>query len=231
MYARVAAENAEDLLADATLLVEGGRWARASSVAILAIEEEAKALVCCILPLLPDSAVPYFAWPFAEINRGHGFKLQMAGVIGHIVEFFLGGADASTQYTSELAELDANARSDNVLKQRGLYVGIHDGSIEHPRQCSEDVARSQVLRARRLLPVVNQFIKTTSDLPSEILEHCEAVWAAMIDAYAESGLDGMADLSNAAFGGLSTQEMADMREMVIEITEYSGGHPTESPEG
>lgn len=42
---RVAAQNAKNLLADAELLLENGRWARACALAILAIEEAGKTAI------------------------------------------------------------------------------------------------------------------------------------------------------------------------------------------
>jgi hypothetical protein len=109
-YGCAALQNARDLIADAQVLLDQQPWPRACSLAILATEEVAKASTRCILPMLSDEAAEHFAWPLDQVNRTHGLKLEIAGMLTHVLDFYMGGPDAPTRYPSDLAELNAGRR-------------------------------------------------------------------------------------------------------------------------
>jgi hypothetical protein len=87
--------------------------------------------------MLPDEAAEHFAWPLDQVNRTHGLKLEIAGMLTHVLDFYMGGPDAPTRYPSDLAELNAGRRADNERKQRGLYVGLSAGQIMQPSEITE----------------------------------------------------------------------------------------------
>src|SRR6185437_6052438 len=217
-YGRAALQNARDLIADARLLLDHQRWARACSLAILATEEAAKAFVCCMLPMLPDEAAPHFRWPLDQINRTHGLKLGTARMLTHVLDFYMGGPDAPARYPSDLGELAAGQKEDNERKQRGLYVSLSDAQIMLPSEITERDAADALERAARLAAVVAHVAEATANLPPEVQAAREGIWNAMIGAHEQSGFDGMADLSQSTFGDLPQAAMARMRETVQQMT-------------
>lgn len=217
-YGRAALENARDLIADARLLLDHQRWPRACSMAILATEKVAKAAVCCLLPMLPDEAAPHFGWPLDQINRTHDLKLELAGMLTHVLDFYMGGPGAPTRYPSDLAELNAGRRQDNERKKRGLYVALSDGQIMLPSEITEREAADALERATRLAAVVARFLDYTANLPPEVVASREDIWNSLVGAYEQGGLDGMADLSQAAFGELPVEAKAEIRESLRQIT-------------
>lgn len=217
-YGRAALQNAHDLIADARLLFNHQRWPRACSLAILATEEVAKAFVCCILPMLPDEAAPHFGWPLDQVSRTHGLKLEMAGMLTHVLDFYMGGPNAPTRYPSDLDELAAGRKEDNEHKKRGLYVGLNDAQIMLPSEISEQHATDALERAARLAAVATQIVNFTANLPGEVLAARGDIWNAMTGAYEQGGLDGMAELSQSTFGDLSEEAMAQMRETLQQMT-------------
>src|SRR5258708_9508252 len=157
-YGRAALQNARDLIADARLLLDHQHWPRACALAILATEEVAKAFVCCILPMIPDEVAPHFGWPLAQINRTHGLKLDMADMLTHVLDFYLGGPGAPARYPSDLGELAARRTADNQRKKRGLYVGLSDGQLAPPSEITEKDAPHARERAPRLPAVHAQAV-------------------------------------------------------------------------
>jgi AbiV family abortive infection protein len=216
-YGRAALQNAQDIIGDARLLLDHGRKPRACALAVLAREEAAKAIVCCILPMLPDEAIEHFAWPFAQINRTHSLKLEMAGVIAHVLEFFMGGPDAPSRYPSELEVLAADAKTDNSRKQQGFYVGFQDGKILLPSGLSDQDAITEIERAAAIIAIAVQFLEFTSDLPDEFLAVREGFWDSMIKAWQQGGPDGMAELSQSMFGGLPEEDIVQIRARITDM--------------
>jgi AbiV family abortive infection protein len=217
-YGRAALQNARDLIADARLLLDHQHWPRACALAILATEEVAKAFVCCILPMLPYEVAPHFGWPLDQINRTHGLKLEIAGMLTHVLDFYLGGPGAPARYPSDLGELAARRTEDNERKKRGLYVGLSDGQLVLPSEITEKDATDALERATRLAAVIAHVVDLTANLPPEVLDARGDFWDSMTSAYGQSGLDGMAELSQSAFGDLPEEAMAQMREAVRQMT-------------
>lgn len=217
-YGRAALQNARDLIADARLLVDHQRWPRACSLAILATEEVAKAFVCCILPMLPDEAAHHFGWPLRQINRTHDLKLETAGMLTHILDFYMGGPGAPERYPSDLTELAAGSRDDNDRKKRGLYVGLNGDQIMLPSEITAQDATDALDRAARLAAVIAHVVDITANAPPEVLAAKGDLWNAMINAYEHGGLDGMAELSQSSFGDLPEESTAKIRAALRQMT-------------
>jgi AbiV family abortive infection protein len=217
-YGQAALQNARDLITDATLLLDHQRWPRACSLAILATEEVAKAFVCCILPMLPDEEAHHFAWPLSKINRTHDLKLETAGMLTHVLDFYKGGPGAPERYPSDLAELASSRKEDNERKKRGLYVGLSGAQITKPSEITERDAASALDRAARLAGVAAFLLDFTANIPPEVLALRESLWISMTGAYERGGLDGMAELSQSTFGDHPENLTAAIRAVLEEIT-------------
>lgn len=149
-YAADVAENARGLLADAELLLEAGRWARAYSVALLAAEEWAKAYAVLTLALMtPEMRARISVREFLE---GHRLKLVGAFLM-RAVDAARPGVAGRVAFLPDLAGLlNAAARqaSDaNTAKQRGLYADLlPDETSSLPSAVTETEAAEAVARAR-----------------------------------------------------------------------------------
>src|SRR5258708_26909667 len=192
-YGRAALQNARDLIADARLLLDHQHWPRACALAILATEEVAKAFVCCILPMLPYEVAPHFGWPLDQINRTHGLKLEMAGMLTHVLDFYLGGPGAPARYPSGLGELAARPTEDNERKKRGLYVRLNDRQLRLPPQITQKDATDALERGTILAAVIAHAVDLTANIPPEVRDARGAFSDSMTRARRRGSPDAMAD--------------------------------------
>jgi AbiV family abortive infection protein len=130
-----AIANANDLLSDAQVLAEAGRFPRAFALATLAWEELSKAQLCVLTVTLPEITPDYF-W---EGFRDHEGKLSRVS------------AHAAFMAPAPIPSIDAYAkaavsRSKSMAKQkmRGLYVDYRRGKILLPSQIGEEAVRRQI---------------------------------------------------------------------------------------
>jgi AbiV family abortive infection protein len=216
-YARAALRNARDLLDDAGVLVDHERWPRACSLAVLAMEEAAKVLLCGLLPLLPPEEAHHFALPFAEMNRTHETKLLAAGVMTHLLSYFMGGSDAPSSLAPALEALEAGRRDDNELKKRGFYVGYQDGRVLLPSELAEQDARESLARAVALVPLAESFFDWSADPSADVLAVRGEIWARLVEAFEQGGFDAMAALGERDVGSLTEEDLARIRESITNV--------------
>jgi AbiV family abortive infection protein len=145
-----ARRNATRLAQDAELLLSQGRWASASSLAILSIEESGKIGVLRRLSVVPDARAMSKAW---QGYRSHHHKLgvpigvDLAGVS-------LTDPAAIAQAIEDTAKVVKNM---DVRKQAGFYTDCVPGAGGQPlwsepeRMISEEHAREVVYCANLLL--------------------------------------------------------------------------------
>jgi AbiV family abortive infection protein len=126
---RAALANAKDLLNDAQLLADAGRFPRSLALATLSWEELSKADLCVIAMVLPEVTSDYF-W---ENFRDHEGKLARV----HAFEWVDG--------------FKALSKSTQNLKERSLYVDFRRGKILLPTQVTEKAARKQIKAVREAL--------------------------------------------------------------------------------
>ena len=130
--ADAAASNASDLLAEARLLLDAGRHARAHALAVLALEEFGKHGLS-VVGLLQSGDKEFWARYWSAF-RSHNLKLRQARILVQLVEE-LGDID-------EIEHLDRSAfrrridewcDSEHFRRMHGLYVEVAaDGSISKP---------------------------------------------------------------------------------------------------
>jgi AbiV family abortive infection protein len=147
LLAPAAAQNAQDLLEDAEILLTHQRWSRAHALAILAAEEASKAYACtCALasgrPTLPRRDLEM-----------HNRKLILARVVtNHVIPLAEWREELLTTQPLTPAELVRIARQDNESKKHGFYVDIRsDGSLQQPSDISEAEARIAVADVKDLI--------------------------------------------------------------------------------
>jgi AbiV family abortive infection protein len=139
---QAAKANARDLISDAELLADAGRFPRAHALATLAHEEIGKAQLCLLAVMLPESTPEEFWDAFTshtgKLMRVIGFgRLTSAEPIGPIAEY------ART--------VQGESSSAHARKMRGLYVDYENERILLPSQIKEKDARSQIGSAREAL--------------------------------------------------------------------------------
>ncbi len=134
--------NAADLLADAQLLADAGRFPRAVTLAMLAWEEVSKGELCALALVLPEFTPEYFWEHFRDhvgkLSRVHAFAAFMqAEPIGAVDDYVKKVMDQS--------------KSAQKLKERSLYVDYRRGKILLPSQIGERAARKQIKAIREAL--------------------------------------------------------------------------------
>jgi AbiV family abortive infection protein len=148
-----AARNARGLVADAELLSEAERLARAYSLAGLAVEEVGKAGCLATLAAMPENVRARA--PVGRMLAWHQLKL-VKGMLTAAAPFCTPGK--ATKFVSmplsEIAEIldtaQAFAEDMDRLKQRGLYVDVdRSGHVREPSEVTAAEVRVQLGRARR----------------------------------------------------------------------------------
>lgn len=150
--AQHAAENSRDLLDEADMLIQRGRWARAGALAVLAVEEAGKAQLCHVwaahvIPNL-NSLMSPGAWAdFWDAFVDHPGKLDR----------LLSRADGEGR-CQDFGAWKTVAHVLHTNKMRCLYVdwsieGGH-GMLLTPSRITEDEARDLVETSREFLRLV-----------------------------------------------------------------------------
>jgi AbiV family abortive infection protein len=188
-YAADVAENARGLLADAELLLEAGRCARAYSLALLAAEEWAKAYAVLTLSFM--TAEMRARVSLREFLEWHRLKLACAflmravdaarpGVAGRIA--------AMPDLASVLGAAGQQAEDANAAKQRGLYADLlADGTVSLPSAVTEAEAAEAVARAREAgasaaLLHDQDALARLADPPAEALALADALFGRLFEA-------------------------------------------------
>jgi AbiV family abortive infection protein len=191
-YAAAAADNARSKLADAELLLSGGRWPRAYALAVLAIEEFGKAMGVLTISFVPDQLRSKM--PVRQMLEQH--RVKQAGAL--IMMMMQPGAAPGVVATvgqspaALLAQMleDASAESEvnDRQKLRGLYADMApDGSIWHPDQITETEATEQVERARQVAASAAMFgepdfVKTFANPPAPAVAASDILFRRYLNA-------------------------------------------------
>lgn len=125
--AEAALSNAGDLLADARLLAEAGRFPRAHALATLACEELGKEQHCLrtMWALFPEKT-------FWVGFSNHAGKLERAQAFS-----VLGSSEPISSVNFFNERVRQSSHSAHVRKLRGLYVDYADGALRLPSEITE----------------------------------------------------------------------------------------------
>lgn len=141
-----AVVNSMELLDDASLLLQHGRWSRSHALAVLALEELGKAGLCLAALAYEESQSRDFWKDFTH----HPSKLLQAGAILE----FLGGDHASAT-AAVVAQIQTEATREHARKLRGLYVDLsRSGAVELPDEVDEEAARRVIGHVRKVVDLL-----------------------------------------------------------------------------
>jgi AbiV family abortive infection protein len=209
-----AAGNAKALLDDAELLSLAGRRARASSLAVLAIEEVGKAVSMMVLSLIPEKLKGQ-----ARVGRMlEWHELKLAG--GLLAALIPPGTALATALASmprgELEQImrktELFTRDDDQLKRRGLYVDMdRSGRITQPSEVTEAQVSDQLFRARQAVSSASALLDPSAPArlaspPEEVTEFAEALVTALADAGPSRTPEAAADIMLQAVTKLADQQ-------------------------
>jgi AbiV family abortive infection protein len=192
-YAAAAAYNAVGLFDDAELLSGAGRYPRAFTLAVLAVEEFGKATSLVALAALPENLRSQA--PVGRMLEWHQLK-QVGGLLIAAVGFSERDRAAArlaampvAQMEQILEETDAFAESADRLKRRGLYMDLdREGQIRRPSEITEAEVSRQLARARQVASTASQLLEPATQAwlarpPAEVVE----LSLALVSAFAEAG--------------------------------------------
>jgi len=141
--AAAALANAGDLLADARLLAEAGRFARAHALATLACEELGKEAHCLQAAWVPRRTPQSFWAGFSN----HTQKLWHTQTLAAVLE-----TDDPVGPVGQFGQrVRQQSRSAHERKLRGLYVDYADGAAKLPGEITEQAASEAIHRAQATL--------------------------------------------------------------------------------
>ena len=192
-------ENARGLLADAELLLESGRWARAYSLALLASEEWAKAYAVLTLSFMsPGVRSQITGRTLRYFLEGHLLKATGAELL-RVAEAARPGVAGRIAAMPDLAGVltaaGQHAADDNAAKERGLYADMRaDGTVSRPSGVTEGEAADAVARAREVgaqaaLLHDQDALAAFANPPAEGLAMADAFFGRWLDAKADSAED------------------------------------------
>jgi len=139
---RAAAANADTLADDAAFLARAGRFPRAHSLAVLAVEEVGKAMLC-VVATFPTAEMEQGFW---TEYRKHTSKLAYA----HVASTALFGGDGPA--VEQIATAAALVDSDAATKLSGLCVDYSDdGRVLTPADLVTEEDALTAIRAARTL--------------------------------------------------------------------------------
>jgi AbiV family abortive infection protein len=140
--AQAALCNTEELLADARLLAEAGRFPRAHALATLACEELGKEQACIRASWKPITKPNRFWNDFSS----HTQKLWYAQTLALLESVEpIGAVDIFNRHVRE------GSWSAHVRKLRGLYVGYVNGEVQVPGEITEHETRQLISNAHAVL--------------------------------------------------------------------------------
>jgi AbiV family abortive infection protein len=201
-YAAAIADNGASLLADAELLLQNGRIARAYALAALAIEEFGKAAGVITLAVMPVHLRRNV--PVRELLEQHLVK-QIGGLILAVLQ--LGatpgiGERVDGSQVNGLARLlsaaETQARDTNQKKLLGLYAEMEaDTSIWDPGRITETEAKDQIARARDVSSCAGVFkdptaLEKIANPPPEELAVSEALFSSYFSGATPADWDAVA---------------------------------------
>jgi AbiV family abortive infection protein len=164
-----ALENAKSLLADAELLLENGRWARAAALAILAIEEAGKVPTIRALLLSRDANELREEW---RAYRSHTKK----NVLWILPELAAKGARFLDDLRPTMDPASDHPQILETIKQLAFYTDAY-GKCHWSSPVAaipEGLAKSMVTLAR-LLAAPDQGMTTAEELTLWV-KHMASVW-------------------------------------------------------
>ncbi len=140
--ARACATNGDALAADATLLLEHHRAPRALSIAVLAMEEYAKAMHA--VAVITSGGAEEERKDYKYLSARHDLKLKTS-------HLFAGLFDPSTEYTADYSDrLGSIVATASERKLAGLYVDHTPAGLRLPDEISESDA-SEALQIANVL--------------------------------------------------------------------------------
>jgi AbiV family abortive infection protein len=140
--AQACLSNGQELLQDATTLLERHRYPRALSLAVLALEELGK--TCQAVAVLTSGGAAEEVGEYELIRTRHEAKIT-AGLI--LAAVFDAGEDFSEDFPDRLAAL---VKGSSSRKMRGFYVDHHESGVRTPEEISEAEAVEAVEITRAL---------------------------------------------------------------------------------
>ena len=148
--ARASVDNADRLLADAATLLAAGSAPSAHSLAVLALEEVGKAIICCGGFAGSDNKVTTRE-QFDQEIANHSAKLTWARNFVDVMAM-LGPGDNFGMAASAEEYLDAlkkQRKRDNVQKMRGFYVDLSNaGEVQLPTEITAADAEEMISLSR-----------------------------------------------------------------------------------
>jgi AbiV family abortive infection protein len=166
-----AQDNARGLLADAVLLLDHGRWARAAALAILAIEEAGKVDVLRAILLARDEREARDEW---RDYRSHTRK-NAHWIIGHLAAK---GARRLEDLRPIVREGSAHPHMLEATKQMALYSDAYGTCrwSRPEREIDEPLARWLVELAQLLSPDEEGSAMTSAAELAVWVKHLKPVW-------------------------------------------------------
>lgn len=152
-FAKAAIDNAERLLGDASTLLAAGSAPTAHSLAVLALEEIGKAIICCGGFAGSENTVTTREL-FTKETSSHSAKLTWArnfvDVMVSMAKLGLGDdsgmADSAQAYLKALQE---HWKRDNALKMQGFYVDLSEADeLRLPAEISATEADEMIAMSR-----------------------------------------------------------------------------------
>jgi AbiV family abortive infection protein len=150
--ARAAVDNADRLLTDAETLLAAGSAPTAHSLAVLALEEVGKAIICTGVLAGSDDTVTTrelfkqeTGWHYAKLTRARNFAdIMLVGMRGAGDNFGMTGS--KDEY---LEALKQQRQHDNAQKMRGFYVDLTDADeVELPAAITVADAEEMIALSR-----------------------------------------------------------------------------------
>jgi AbiV family abortive infection protein len=139
---QAALSNAKDLLGDAQVLADAGRFPRAFALATLAWEELSKGQLCALTVVMPEIT----AEDFWERFRDHEGKLSRVHMFASFMQ-----AQPVGPVAEHAKKIMGQSKSTKELKERCLYMNYKRGKILLPSQVTERAARKQIKVVREAL--------------------------------------------------------------------------------
>jgi AbiV family abortive infection protein len=139
-YIAALTENAKDLIAEAQLLLDAGRFARSMTLSHIAREELSKCVILHSAGYRAISGIPVDWKVTMRRLRDHKSKLKLETVLNATAMAGMGQQETSNLMLSNAATF-AEYRNDR--KNDSLYVTVHEGAIRKP---SDLVSKEQAAR-------------------------------------------------------------------------------------
>lgn len=176
--ARALLGNAEQLVADAELLLEHGRHPRAAALSLMALEEMSK-IQFCVDSIVDDTPVPG-----ARSKEWTNHKDKFTGVKALELAF----VEESPQF--DRARIRSSVLEDQGTKLASLYVDHTDGEIATPATNKVDAPRL-VERARATVDWLGRMVpQLTPEAMEEIRPYREVIEQFLSATIDENDMEG-----------------------------------------